>query len=71
MSTTTCKISECAEEVRREAVRILSLAPVLSPEALEDSLRVIRLNAALMAGLGKGLSESNCVRNTNREPVEV
>lgn len=63
MSTTTVRIAECAEEIHREAVRILSLAPVLSPESLDASLRVIRLNVGMMAGLGKSLSESSCAQS--------
>lgn len=64
MSTITCRIAECAEEVQREAARIMALAPVLSPEALEGSLRAIRLQAAQMEGLAKSLAGAVSVQST-------
>ena len=71
MSHQTVRLAECATEIRESCDQFLAISPVASPEDVQAFCETIRLNAALMAGLGKGLSESNCVRNTNREPVEV
>ncbi len=62
MSTITCKLADHAAEIRREADRIAALCLVMSPESLEDSLRVIRLNVAAMTGIGKALSEAVSVQ---------
>lgn len=67
MSQTTCRIAECAEEIRSACDRLLDIAPVIDPESdLEPFLATLRLNAALMAGLGKSLYTGVSVRNTNQ-----
>lgn len=71
MSHQTVRLAECATEIREACDRLLTIAPVASPEDVQAFCETIRLNAALMAGLGKSLAEAVSARNTNREPADL
>lgn len=63
MSTTTCRISECAEDIRSACDHLLTIAPVASPEDVHAFCEVVRLNAAMIAGLGKSLAGASSVQS--------
>jgi len=63
MSHQTVRLAECASEIRDACDRLLTIAPVASASDVQAFCEVVRLNVAMMAGLGKALSESSCVQS--------